>query len=191
MKLKDLVKDDYNILDYVSFFDDIADTKPYFKELTFMYGERELLSKVEDLMLDGDLWGVGMMFDLKSPDWEQLKVVAKKLVDDGMLETTITKTTDKTDSVDRTGTNTNNVSDDDFVVAYDEAVDTKQAGTTKSDVSENIENVINELAGTDTTVTTGYDKNRIEFITTLFKNYPNYRLEIYKDIVNGLCIQGY
>lgn len=191
MKLKDLVVGEYNILDYISFFDDIADTKPYFAELSFMYGERKLLAKAEDLFLASDLGGVGMMFDLKSPDWEQLKVVAQRLVDDGMLETTITKTTDKTDTVDRTGTNSSDVTDDDFVVAYDEVVDTKQAGTTKSDTSENIENIINELAGTDTTVKTGYDKNRMEFITKLFKDYPNYRLEIYKDIVNGLCIQGY
>ena len=35
-------------------------------------------------MLASDLWGVGMMFDLKSPDWEQLKVVTQKLVDDGL-----------------------------------------------------------------------------------------------------------
>jgi hypothetical protein len=191
MKLKDLVVGDYNILDYISFFDDISDTKPYFAELTFMYGERELLTKAEDLFLSSDLGGVGLMFDLKSPDWEQLKIVAKRLVDDGMLETTTTKTTDRTDTVDRTGTNSSDVADDDFVVAYDETVDTKQAGTTRSDTKENIENVINELAGTDTTVKTGYDKNRMEFITTLFKEYPNYRLEIYKDIVNGLCIQGY
>lgn len=191
MKLKDLVVGDYNILDHISFFDDIADTKPYFAELSFMYGERELLAKAEDLFLASDLGGVGLMFDLKSPDWEQLKVVAKRLVDDGMLETTITKTTDKTDTVDRTGTNSSDVTDDDYVVAYDETVDTKQAGTSRTDTKENIENVINTLAGADTTVKTGYDKNRMEFITTLFKNYPNYRLEIYKDIVNGLCIQGY
>ena len=191
MKLKDLVVGDYNILDHISFFDDIADTKPYFAELSFMYGERELLAKAEDLFLASDLGGVGLMFDLKSPDWEQLKVVAKRLVDDGMLETTITKTTDKTDTVDRTGTNSSDVTDDDYVVAYDETVDTKQAGTSRTDTKENIENVINTLAGADTTVKTGYDKNRMEFITTLFKNYPNYRIEIYKDIVNGLCIQGY
>lgn len=191
MKLKDLVVGEYNILDYISFFDDITDTKPYFAELTFMYGERELLTKAEELFEVGDLGGVGLMFDLKSPDWEQLKVVAQRLVDDGMLETTTTKTTDRKDTIDRTGSNSSDITDDDYVVAYDETVDTKQAGTTKSDTTENIENVINELAGTDTTVKTGYDKNRMEFITTLFKNYPNYRLEIYKDIVNGLCIQGY
>ena len=191
MKLKDLVMGEYNILDYISFFDDMSDTKPYFAELTFMYGERELLGKVEDLFLASDLGGVGLMFDLKSPDWEQLKDVAERLVEDGMLETTSTKTIDRKDTIDKTGSNSSDVTDDDFIVAYDETVDTKQAGTTKSDTRENIENVINELAGTDTTVKTGYDKDRMEFITTLFKEYPNYRLEIYKDIVNGLCIQGY
>lgn len=191
MKLKDLQVGEYNILDYISFFDDIADTKTYFAELSFMYGERDLLHKTEELFEVGDLGGVGLMFDLKSPDWEQLKDVAKRLADDGMLETTITKTTDKTDTVNRTGTNSSDVIDDDFVVAYDETVDTKQSGTTKTDTKENVEDVINTIEGTDTTVKNGYDKDRMEFITTLFRNYPNYRLEIYKDIVNGLCIQGY
>ena len=49
MKLKDLKNDEYNILDFISFFDNIANSKPYFIELTFKYGERELLTKVEDL----------------------------------------------------------------------------------------------------------------------------------------------
>ena len=191
MKVKDLAVGEYNILDYISFFDDIADTKPYFAELCFMYGERELLTKVEDLFEVSDLGGVGLVFNLKSPDWEQLKVIAKKLVEDGLLETTLTKTTDRTDTVDRTGTNSSDVTDEDFVVAYDEVLDTKQAGNTKTDTTENVETIINELAGTDTTVKTGYDKGRMEFITTLFKEYPNYRLKIYNDIVNGLCIQGY
>lgn len=191
MKLKDLQVGEYNILDYISYFDDMTDTKTYFAEMTFMYGERELLHKTEELFEVGDLGGVGLMFDLKSPDWEQLKDVAKRLADDGMLETTITKTTDKTDTVNRTGTNSSDVIDDDFVVAYDETVDTKQAGTTKTDTKENVEDVINTIEGIDTTVKNGYDKDRMEFITTLFSQYPNYRLEIYKDIVNGLCIQGY
>lgn len=117
MKLKDLKNDEYNILDFISFFDDIVDTKPYFTELTFKFGERELLSKVEDLFLDSGLGGIGMIFDLKRYEWEQLEMLSGKIVEDGLLETTVTKTTDKTDTVEKSGTNTSDVSDDDFIVA--------------------------------------------------------------------------
>lgn len=191
MKLKELKDDEFNILDFISFFDDIVDTKPYFTELTFKFGERELLTKVEDLFLDSGLGGIGMIFDLKRYEWEQIENISKKLVDDGLLETTVTKTTDKTDTVEKSGSNISDVSDDDFIVAYDEDVDTKQSGSSKSDTVETTENLSNKETGTDTTVTTGYDRNRIDYIMSIFKEYPNYRLEIYNDIVDNLCIKGY
>lgn len=191
MKLKDLKDDEFNILDFISFFDDIVDTKPYFTELAFKFGERELLTKVEDLFLDSGLGGIGMVFDLKRYEWEQIESISKKLVEDGMLETTVTKTTDRTDTVEKSGTNISDGSDDDFIVAYDEDVDTKQSGSSKTDTVETTENLKNNETGTDTTVTTGYDKDRIEYIMKVFKDYPNYRLEIYNDIVDNLCIKGY
>ena len=131
------------------------------------------------------------MFDLKRYEWEQLEMLSEKIVEDGLLETTVTKTTDKTDTVEKSGSNTSEVSDDDFIVAYDEDVDTKQSGSFKSDIVETTENLKNDVTGSDTTVTAGYDKNRIEFIMKVFKEYPNYRLEIYNDIVETLCIKGY
>lgn len=191
MKLKDLKDDEHNILDFISFFDKIADTKPYFTELIFKYGERELLSKVENLFLDSGLGGIGMVFDLKRYEWGQLELLSEKLLDDGLKETTTVKTKERLDTVDKTGTNSSNVSDNDFIVAYDEDVDTKQSGSTKSDTIESTENLTNEETGTDTTVVSGYDKNRIEFITKMFREYPNYRLEIYDDIVDILCVKVY
>ena len=191
MKLKDLKDEEYNVLDFISFFDDIVDTKPYFIELTFKYGERKLLTKVEDLFLDSGLGGIGMIFDLKRYEWEQIENISKKLVDDGLLETTVTKTTDKTDTVEKSGSNISDVSDDDFIVAYDEDEDTKQSGSSKSDTVKTTENLSNKETGTDTTKTTGYDKNRIDYIMSIFKEYPSYRLEIYNDIVDNLCIKGY
>lgn len=191
MKLKDLKDDENNILDFVSFFDTIADTKPYFTELSFKYGERELLSKVEDLFLDSGLGGIGMIFDLKRYEWEQIEVITKKLLEDGLAETTTVKTKERLNTMDKSGTNTSEVSDNDFIVAYDVDVDTKQSGTTKSDAAESTENLTNEETGTETTILSGYDKNRIEYIMNVFKKFPNYRLEIYNDIVENLCIKGY
>lgn len=191
MKLKDLKDDENNILDFVSFFDTIVDTKPYFTELSFKYGERELLSKVEDLFLDSGLGGIGMIFDLKRYEWEQIENISKKLLEDGLAETTTVKTKERLNTMDKSGTNTSNVSDNDFVVAYDVDVDTKQSGTTKSDAAESTENLTNEETGTETTILSGYDKNRIEYIMNVFKKFPNYRLNIYNDIVENLCIKGY
>lgn len=191
MRLKNLKTDEHNILDFISFFDNIANTKPYFAELVFRYGERELLSKVEHLFVDSGLDGIGMVFDLKRDEWEQLEIIADKLVKDIMTESTTIKTIDKKDSLDKKGTNASNVLDDDYIVAYDVEEDTKQSGTTKSDSAESTEKITNEETGTDTTVKVGYDKNRMESIMNVFKNYPNYRLEIYDDIVDNLCIKGY
>ena len=191
MKLKDLKDDEYNVLDFITFFDDIVDTDPYFTELTFRFGERELLTKVKDLFLDSGLGGIGMAFDLKSVEWEQLEVISNKLIDDGLKETTTTTTKDKLDTVDKSGTNTSDVSDDDYIVAYDEVEDTKQSSSSKMDTMENTETLTNEATGTDTTVISGYDKNRVEYIMKLFREYPNYRLEIYDDIVDILCVKGY
>lgn len=191
MKLKELKNSEQNILDFITFFDDIADTNPYFIELVNKYGERELLNKIEEMFNDSGLGGIGMIFDLKINDWKHLETLTRKLVEDGTGETTITKTTDRKDTVDKTGSNSNDVKDNDFVVAYDVTVDTKQSGTTKTDVRENTEKMTNEVTGTDTTTKTGYDENRMKYIMNIFKSYPNYRLEIYSNIVDNLCIKGY
>lgn len=190
MKLKELKIDDFNILDFITFFDDVVDTETYFTELTFKFGERELLTKVEDLFLDSGLGGIGMGFDLKSHDWKLLEIISDNAID-GMVETTTTKTKERLDTVDKAGTNSSDVLDDDFIVAYDEEIDTKQSGSSKTNVAENTESLTNKESGTDTTTTTGYDRNRMNYIMRLFQYYPNYRLEIYKDIVDTLCVKGY
>ena len=190
MKLKNLKTNDHNILDFITFFDSMADTETYFTELTFKFGERELLTKVEDLFLDSGLGGIGMGFDLKSNDWNQLEIISEKAVD-GMVESTTIKTKERLDTIDKEGTNSSDILDDDFIVAYDEEIDTKQSGSSKTNVAENTESLTNEESGTDTTTTTGYDKNRMNYIMGLFKHYPNYRMEIYDDIVDTLCVKGY
>lgn len=190
MKLKNLKTNDHNIIDFITFFDDIPDTEPYFAEMVLKFGERELLSKVEDSFLVSGLGGIGMGFDLKSDDWKQLEIISEKAID-GMVESTTVTTKERLDTIDKAGTNSSDVLDDDFVVAYDEETDTKQSGSSKRNVTENTESLTNEESGTDTTTTTGYERNRMNYIMRLFKHYPNYRLEIYNDIVDNLCIKGY
>lgn len=191
MRLKDLKTDDYNILDFISFFDDIPNTEPYFAEMVLKFGERELLSKVEDLFLVSGLGGIGMAFDLKYTDWQNLSNLSNEVIANVMGNTTVTKTTDRKDTVDKSGTNSSDVSDDDFIVAYDEDVDTKQSGSSKTNIAENTETLTNEETGTDTTVTTGYSRSRMGSFSWVFNNYPDYRLRIYTDIVDSLCIKGY
>ena len=191
VKLKNLKTNDHNILDFITFFDDIPDTEPYFAEMVLKFGERELLTKVEDLFLDSGLGGIGMAFDLKHTDWQNLANLSNEVINNVMGKTTVTKTTDRKDTVDKSSTNSSDMADDDFIVAYDEEIDTKQSGSSKTNVAENTESLTNEESGTDTTTTTGYDKNRMNYIMGLFKHYPNYRMEIYDDIVDTLCVKGY
>ncbi len=190
MKLKDLKIDDFNILDFITFFDDIVDTEPYFIEMTSKFGERDLLSKVENNFLASGLGGIGMGFDLKSHDWKLLEIISDNAID-GMVESTTIKTKERLDTIDKAGTNSSDVLDDDFIVAYDEEIDTKQSGSSKTNIAENTEVLTNEETVTDTTTATGYDSERMNYIMRLFKYYPNYRLEIYNDIVDNLCIKGY
>ena len=191
MKLKELEIEGYNILDFITFFDDAPDTKPYFAEMVLKFGERELLSKVEDLFLASGLDGIGMSFDLKHIDWQNLANLSNEVISNVMGETTVTKTTDKTDTVEKSGTNSSDMSDDDFIVAYDEELDTKQSGSSKTNTTENTESLTNEGTGTDTTVKAGYDKNRMGSFMFAFNNYPDYRMRIYTDIVDSLCIKCY
>ena len=191
MKLKELKNEEFNLLDFITFFDDIADTKPYFTELTFKYGERPILSKVENLFLDSGLGGIGMAFDLMSNDWKDLEMLSSKLVDDGTTETTTTKTKDTLDTSEKTGVTMSDTIDDDFVVPYDDNNDVKQGSSTKTDNNETTENLKNIGQGTDKTVSSGYDKERMNYTMNLFMNYPNYRLEIYNCIVDSLCVKGY
>ena len=191
MKLKDLKNDDFNILDFITFFDDIPDTEPYFAEMVLKFGERELLSKVEDSFLASGLGGIGMAFDLKYTDWQNLANLSNEVISNVMGKSTVTKTTDKTDTVEKAGTNSSDVVDDDFIVAYDEELDTKQSGSSKTNTTENVESLTNEQTGTDTTVKTGYDRQRMGSFMFTFNNYPDYRMRIYNDIVDSLCIKGY
>lgn len=191
MRLKDLKTDEHNVLDFISFFDDIPDTEPYFAELSLKFGERELLSKVENLFLDSGLGGIGMAFDLKYTDWQNLANLSNEVIANVMGTTTTTVTTDKKDTVDKSGTNSSDIVDDDFIVTYDEDLDTKQSGSSKTNLTENTETLTNEEIGTDTTTKTGYDRQRMGSFMFAFNNYPDYRLRIYNDIVDGLCIKGY
>lgn len=191
MKLKNLKNEEFNILDFITFFDDIPETELYFAEMVLKFGERELLTKVEDLFLDSGLGGIGMAFDLKYTDWQNLANLSNEVISNVMGKTTVTKTTDKTDTVDKSGTNSSDMVDDDFIVAYDEELDTKQAGSSKKNVAENTESLTNEESGTDTTIKTGYDRQRMGSFMFAFNSYPDYRMRIYNDIVDSLCIKGY
>ena len=159
--------------------------------MVLKFGERELLSKVEDSFLASGLGGIGMAFDLKYTDWQNLANLSNEVISNVMGKSTVTKTTDKTDTVEKAGTNSSDVVDDDFIVAYDEELDTKQSGSSKTNTTENVESLTNEQTGTDTTVKTGYDRQRMGSFMFTFNNYPDYRMRIYNDIVDSLCIKGY
>lgn len=191
MKLKNMKNREYNLLDVITFFDNSPDTTPYFTELIYLYGNRNVLPAIEELFLVDDVHGVGMIFDLKSKEWEELEEIQsiiKETVSTGMKITT-----NKTNAgnVKKTGNATQNNMNDDYIIPYDVSEETKQSKTDKTDTYINSEDVETDDTGTTETVYTGFDKDRFENLTMIFKNYPEIRYKIYGDIVNMLCLQTY
>ena len=76
------------------------------------------------------------------------------------------------------------------IVPYDSTSELKN--NTRNDVNTYQDNETLEdiRTGTKETVYTGYDRNRLYYLER-FKTFPEYRMVIYEEIVNTLCLQIY
>lgn len=191
MKLKELKNEEHNLLDYISFFDGITNTKPYFMELIHLYGNRNLLPAIEELFKIDGLGSIGLIFDLKRHEWQDLETISNNIKVTALTETNII--TNKNDSSTLTKDNKVNGTDNnvDYTVPFDVNIEHEQSKTNKNNTINTSENINNENTGKTERVHKGFDKERINTLIKLFKTYPNYRHEIYKDIVNMLCLQVY
>lgn len=191
MKLRELKNEQYNLLDYISFFDGITDTKPYFMELIHLYGNRNLLTAIEELFNVDGLGSIGLIFDLKSQEWRELETITNIIKETATTETNII--TNKNDSSTLTKDNEVNGTDNniDYITPFDVDIEHEQSKTNKNNTVSTTENINNENTGKTERVYKGFDKERINTLIKLFKTHPNYRYEIYKDIVNMLCLQVY
>jgi len=191
MKLKEIKTEEQNLLDTISFFDTVPDTKPYYNELIYLYGNRELLSYIEELYVSDGINGVGMLFDLKKQEWQDLENISNIIKENVTIDTKVTTTKENTGNVNKTGTSNQENNTDDYVVPYDEEVETKQSNNSRTDKYNNTEDIKTDDSGKTETVYTGYNKDRLQYLNNIFKSYPDYRYTIYKDIINMLCLQIY
>lgn len=191
MKLKNIRDDGINLLDAISYFDNIEDTKPYYNELIYLYGNRELLTYIEDLYINEGINGVGMLFDLKKGEWENLENISSVITENILTDRKVVTTKENIGNVNKTGTRNQEKNTDDYIVPYDEEEETKQSNNINTDSYNDSEDVITDDKGKTEVLYTGYDKDKLDYLTNLFKNYPDYRYKVYQDIVNMICLQIY
>ena len=191
MRLKELKNGEYNLFDFISFFDGIPDTKPYFTELTYLYGNRILLPAIEELLKADGLGSIGLIFDLKSQEWGDLENISNIIKENVTMETTIITNKNDASIMSKNSNVSNNDSNKDYIIPFDENEEYEQSKTSKENSIISNENINNENEGTTETTYQGFNKDRINLLIRIFKTYPNYRYEIYKDIVNMLCLQVY
>ena len=191
MKLKDLKNEEYNLLDFISFFDEIPNTKPYFTELTYLYGNRVLLPAIEELLKADGLGAIGLIFDLKSQEWGDLENISNIIKENITTETTIISSKNDTITISKSSNASTSDNDKDYIIPFDENNEYEQSGRYKENTVTSNENVSNENEGITETIYKGFNRERISTLINIFKTYPNYRYEIYKDIVNMLCLQVY
>jgi len=191
MKLKELKNDEHNLFDFISFFDGIPDTKPYFTELTYLYGNRTLLPAIEELFKADGLGSIGLIFDLKSQEWGELENISNIIKENVTMETTIITNKSDTSTMNKNSDVSNNDNNKDYIIPFDENNEYEQSKSSKENIIISNENINNENEGITETTYQGFNKDRVNLLVKIFKTYPNYRYEIYKDIVNMLCLQVY
>lgn len=187
MKLKDLKTDTKNLFDEIDFFKGLEDTNSYYQEFIYLYGERDLINKVELIFNDNGLIGVGDLFTLKTDKWIDLKLIGDKIKDLENADRTVINTGTKVNKGDRTRkTNTN---DTNQVTPFDvkESIENEQNNNTIDEV----ENSTDDLTTENKSIYTGFSRDKINYFLNRFKSYTEYRRLIYNDIVNMLTLQLY
>lgn len=187
MKLKDLKTDNKNLFDEIVFFKELEDTTPYYQEFIYLFGERDLISKVETIYNDTGLNGVGGLFTLKTDKWNDLKLIGDKIKDLEKNDRTIVNTGNKVNKGDKT--RHTNISNANEVVPYD-VVESLENEKNLNNTDET-ENSIDDLKTENTSIYKGFSEDKINYFLNRFKMYTEYRQVIYADIVNMISLQLY
>lgn len=187
MKLKDLKTDSENLFDNIDYFKALGDTTSYYQEFIFLYGERELISKVEDDFTKNGLTNIGGLFTLKTSKWNDFKLIDDKIKDIETTDTKVVNTGTRLNTGDKTRkSNTSNVNE---VTPFDvpDSIENEQ----NSNNLDESENSTDNLSTENATLYTGFSKDKIDYFLNRFKNYEEYRRLIYIDIINVLTLQVY
>lgn len=189
MKIKDLKTENKNLFDYIPYFEKL-DTKIYWVEFGTKYGNFKIYPDMEQVIEELGLEEIGLIFSLRSKDWENLENISNSINTplsdlEKIIETKETTRTGKDDTT-RTGTDTTDnkyESFDGVEVDTDNTLkDNAENVTTNTDDNENY---------TLTRTKTGYSENYYNFVKEIFENSIPYRFRIYADIVNVLALQIY
>ena len=187
MKLKELETDNKNLFDEIDYFKMLEDTNPYFQEFIFLYGERDLISKVELLFNETGLSGVGSLFTLKTDKWNDVKLIDDKITELENTDRTVINTGSKVNKGDKTRvSNTNNVNE---VIPFD--VEESFENEKNLNNLDEIENSTDDLSTENKAIYTGFSKDKINYFQNRFMNYIEYRCLIYEDIINMITLQLY
>lgn len=183
MKLKEL----NNLFDEIKYFINIDNRDDYYNEFLYLFGEREVLEKVENIFIEQGSVGVGKLFNLKAKKWVEFSVIESKINELEAIDKTITTTGTKVNNGGKTRkTNSNNTNE---VIPFD-VVETIQNERDTNTIEE-VESNSDDLSTDNKTVYTGFSKEKVEYFINKFENYSEYRYLIYNEIVNMLTLQLY
>lgn len=183
MKLKEID----NLFDEIKYFNDFANRDDYYTEFLYLFGERELLNKIENIFIEHGSVGVGKLFNLKAKKWIEFSSIESKIKDLEITEKTVITKGAKVNSGGKTRkTNTNNTSE---VIPFD-VVEGLENEINENNVNETETN--NDNVTTDNkTIYTDFSNEKIDYFINKFENYVEFRYLIYNDIINMLTLQLY
>lgn len=181
---------DNNLFDFIDYFNEISDTKPYYTEFILKYGNKQLIQAIAELNDVDGLGAIGSIFILKSEDWKDKESLNDKIKQLSFDDRKVTTTNEDTGNIKKDRINSENRNNTENVVPYDS--DSELKTNTRNDVNSYNDNETLEdiRTGKKETVYTGYDRNRLYYLER-FKNQPEYRYIIYDEIVDMLCLQIY
>ena len=183
MKLKEI----NNLFNEIEYFKGIDNKDDYFQEFIYLFGERDLLLKVETLYAEKGVAGVGKLFSLKTKKWIDFSTLDEKIKTLETTDRTVLTTGTKTNIGGKTrqskSNNTNEVIPFDVVESVQNEKDTNTI--------EELESNTDDLNVENKTVYSGFSKEKIDYFIRKFEKYSEYRYKIYNDIINMLTLQIY
>ena len=183
MKLKEI----NNLFNEIDFFKGIYNKDDYFQEFIFLFGERELLLKVETLYDEKGVTGIGKLFSLKTKKWIEFSTLDEKINALETTDRTVLTTGTKTNTGGKTRqTNSNNTNE---VIPFDVVESIQNEKDTN--IIEEVESNSDDLSTENKVVYSGFSKEKIDYFIKKFENYNEYRYIIYNDIINMLTLQLY
>lgn len=181
---------DKNLFDFIDYFNEIPDTKPYYNEFILKYGNKQLIQAIAELNSVDGLGAIGSIFILKSEDWKNTKLLNDKIKQLSFDDRKVITTNEDTGNVKKDRTNNENRNNTENVVPYDSDFELKRNTRNDNNSYNDNETLEDKRTGKRETVYTGYDRNRLYYLER-FKTLPDYRNIIYDEIVNMLCLQIY